>query len=98
MTLPRTATEDAARIGDSLRRWRLVHEIPAALVAQRAGISVDTLRAIETGAGGAARFGAVLSVARVLGIQERIFDAFEPLHTELGLARADRMRRKRVSR
>ncbi|WP_197074155.1 MULTISPECIES: helix-turn-helix domain-containing protein [unclassified Leucobacter] len=98
MGLPTTAQEDAAKIGDALRRWRLVHDLPARVVADRAGISLDTLRSLERGDGTGARFGAVLAVARVLGIQERIFDAVEPLNTELGLLRADRMRRKRAPR
>lgn len=98
MNFPHETLGDASQIGDALRRWRLVLELPASVVAERAGISLSTLRAIERGEGQNSRFGAFLALTRVLGIQQNVFDAVEPLHTELGVARADRMLRKRAPR
>lgn len=98
MVLPASARRDAAVIGDHVRRWRLVRELPAADVAERAGVSLSTLRAIERGEGENVRLGALLSIVRVLGVSEPFLDSLEPLHTEIGKLRADRMTRKRAPR
>lgn len=92
-----TVEDDALRIGDALRRWRLALNITAAIAAERAGISIPTLRSIETGNAHKSSFGAILSLARVYGIEKAVFDGFEPLNTDLGLARAYLMVRKRTS-
>lgn len=52
MSFPLHVSDDAKAIGDMLLRWRLVRELPAAIVAERAGISLTTLRPLERGEGG----------------------------------------------
>lgn len=69
MGLSATAQEDDAKIGDALRRWKLVRTLPASVVADRTSISRDTLRSFKRGDGTGARFDAMLAVARVLEIQ-----------------------------
>jgi len=89
---------DAAELGDKIRRWRMVRGLPAATLADRAGITVSTLRKIENGLGENVRLGALLSVARALGINRALLDSIEPLNTEIGRLRADQMNRKRAPR
>lgn len=88
---------DLQVVGDALRRWRMVRELPAAVVADRARISQTTLRSLERGDPGV-RLATLLEVMRVLGVEQPILAAFEPLNTEIGRARADRMVRKRAPR
>lgn len=89
---------DGIKVGDALRRWRLVHDLPASAAAERAGISVPTLRLIERGEAHRVGFGAILGLARVYGVEKLLLDGIEPLNTELGVARAALMNRKRASR
>jgi transcriptional regulator with XRE-family HTH domain len=86
---------DLVQFGDALTRWRKSLGFTAELTAQRAGISVDTLRSIEHGAGSPSLM-AVFQVMRVLGVQGGVLDAVEPLNSEFGRLVADRAVRKRV--
>lgn len=89
---------DAAELGNMIRRWRMVRGLPAATLADRAGIALSTLRMIEQGKGDRVRLGALLSILRVLGIERLFFDAIEPLNTEIGRLRASEMNRRRAPR
>lgn len=88
--------EDLLAIGDKLRRWRMVRELPAAIVAERAGISASTLRALERGESAGTGLAALVSVVNVLGIKQPFIESLEPLNTDIGRIRADRMLRKRA--
>lgn len=90
-------TRDHARFGDSIRRWRALLGLTAETVAERAGISRNTLRDIEKGTGSTS-FGSVMAVLRVLNIDDAVVDAVEPLNTDLGRLNANRMLVARVSR
>ena len=96
MALPHSVRSDAQVLGDRLRRWRLVRDLSAAVVAERAGISLSSLRLIEKGDGENVRIGALLSVARVLGVNQELLDSVEPFNSEIGRLRADRMLRQRA--
>jgi transcriptional regulator with XRE-family HTH domain len=74
---------DLARFGDNILRWRKIQGLTAAMVAERAGITRDTLRSIERG-DGAPRLENAFAVLRVLGQTESVITATEPLNTELG--------------
>jgi len=82
-------------IGEQLRTWRKLLRLTLEQVADRAGISVSTLRRIEKGDGGVS-FQAVLSTARALGILDSIVNATDPYETSFGRARADQILPKRV--
>jgi len=84
-----------AEIGEQLRTWRKLLRLTLEQVADRAGISVSTLRRIEKGDGGVS-FQAVLSTARALGILDSIVSAIDPYETSFGRARADQTLPKRV--
>lgn len=82
-------------IGEQLQSWRKLYSLTAAQVAERAGIGLTTLQKIEQGNGGV-NFQAVLRVAHVLGVLDRIITATDPYETDLGRARADQVLPRRV--
>lgn len=85
----------AERIGGHLAAWRKLQHLTAEQVAERAGISRGTLRRLEHGATSVG-LDVLLNVARVLGVLDRIVEAFDPYETDLGRARADEILPKRV--
>lgn len=85
----------ATSIGEQFVAWRKLHGLTAVQVSERAGISRNTLRRIETGDTGVG-VQAFLSVARALGILEAVVKATDPYETDLGRARADEVLPKRV--
>ncbi|WP_106126076.1 helix-turn-helix domain-containing protein [Pseudosporangium ferrugineum] len=87
----------AVSIGEQLLAWRKLHGLTAVQVAERAGISRNTLRRIETGDPGVS-FEAFLGVARALGVLDALVAATDPYETDLGRARADEVLPKRVRR
>lgn len=87
---------DAERLGDNIRRRRLILGLTQSLTAERANISRTTLNRIETGKGGSLRH--FLAITRVLGISEDILAATDPLATDLGRARAHLLNRQRAPR
>lgn len=92
---PAPIQRSARAIGEDLAGWRKILGLTAEQVADRADITRDTLRKLEHG-DPTVGFYAVLRVARALGVLENITEAFDPLKTDLGRARADLLLRKRV--
>jgi transcriptional regulator with XRE-family HTH domain len=87
----------AQRIGGHLTVWRKLQRLTAEQVADRAGISRDTLRKLERGEV-TVGLNVLLDVARVLGTLDRIVEALDPYETDLGRARAEQTLPKRVRR
>lgn len=87
----------ARRIGEHLTVWRKLQGLTAEQVADRAGISRDTLRKLERGEV-TVGIDVFLNVARVLGTLDRAVVALDPYETDLGRARADQTLPKRVRR
>ncbi len=81
--------------GAHIHGWRMVLGLPAQQVAERAGITRDTLRKIEKG-DPSVGFGNVAQVLRALGILDTAVDAVDPLNSDIGRLRADRLTRKRA--
>jgi transcriptional regulator with XRE-family HTH domain len=73
-------------IGEHLRDQRKLLGLTASMVAERASISVTTLRNIEHGDN--VRLDAFLNVLRVLGMLDATVEATDPLHTDLGRIRS----------
>lgn len=92
-----TAKSMAAQMGVHLRQWRIMLGLSQELAAERADISLPTLRRIERGDTGV-RLGSFLAVSEVLNLNERLADATEPLNTDLGRMRAHMLGRKRALR
>lgn len=89
--------ETAEQIGESLRQWRIMLGLSQELAAERADISIPTLRRIERGDPGV-RLGSMLALASILGLNDRITEAADPLNTDLGRLRAHTLGRRRAAR
>src|SRR5215469_10468597 len=82
-------------LGEHLSTWRKLQRLTAAQVAERAGISRDTLRTIEQGKGTASTEN-LLRVLRVLGVLDTAVAATDPYATDVGRLRVDEILPKRV--
>ncbi len=83
------------RVGEYFSDWRKLHGLKVAEVAERAGVSVNTVRDLEVGKGGTSLI-TVLTVARILGVDNLLVEALDPYNTELGRARAAEKLPRRV--
>lgn len=92
---PAKVLRAAKEIGDDFAGWRKILGLTTQQVADRAGITRDTLRKLEHG-DPSVGFHVVLGVARSLGILETLTKALDPLDTDLGRARAALLSRQRV--
>jgi len=92
-----TTQRIAGTIGAQLLTWRKLLGLTAEQVADRAGISRNTLRKLEKGDLGVG-FEVFLDVARVLGLSEQLNIAFDPYETDFGRARAEQKLPQRVRR
>jgi transcriptional regulator with XRE-family HTH domain len=81
-------------LGTHVSSWRRLQRLTAAQVAERAGISRDTLRAIEQSTGTASTEN-LLRVLRIVGILDG-FVAADPYSTDVGRLRMDEIPPKRV--
>lgn len=86
---------ETKEFGAHVRGWRMVLGLTAQQVAERADITRDTLRKIETGDAGV-NFRNVAQVLRALGILDQIVDAADPLASDIGRLRAGELTRKRA--
>lgn len=82
-------------LGEHASTWRKLQRLTAAQVAERAGVSRDTLRAIEQGKGTASTEN-LLRVLRVLGVLDGVVKSADPYQTDVGRLRADEILPKRV--
>lgn len=92
---PPKVTQAASDIGEQLAAWRKLLGLTAQQVAERAGVSRGTVSKVENGDVGVS-FGAVLRVARSVGVMGAVVDATDPYLTDLGRARADETLPQRV--
>jgi transcriptional regulator with XRE-family HTH domain len=84
-----------ADFGKHVRGWRMVLGLTAQQVAERADITRDTLRKIESG-NPTVSFNNVAQVLRALGVLDQVVDAVDPLGSDIGRLRADKLVRKRA--
>jgi transcriptional regulator with XRE-family HTH domain len=82
-------------MGTHVSNWRKLQRLTAAQVAERAGISRDTLRAIEQGKGTASTEN-LFRVLRIVGILDNVVAAADPYQTDVGRLRADEILPRRV--
>lgn len=82
-------------MGTHVSNWRKLQRLTAVQVAERAGISRDTLRAIEQGKGTASTEN-LFRVLRILGILDNVVAAANPYQTDVGRLRADEILPRRV--
>lgn len=91
---PRPVVRALARIGGDLRTWRLLQRITVAQVADRAGVSRDTVLRLEKGESVSSEN--LLRVARALGVIEQLAGAVDPHESDVGRLRADEALPERV--
>ena len=84
-------------VGKSLKTWRILYELKAEQVAERAGISLGTLHKIENG-DPSVGIGAFLEVVRGLGLLDAFTESMDPLNSDLGRARINDNMPQRVRR
>jgi len=87
----------AHEVGEHLRTWRKLLGLTAEQVAERAGITRQTLGRLERGESGVG-FDVVLNVLRALGQLDVLVKALDPYESDLGRARADQALPVRVRR
>ena len=89
-------TQQAAEdIGQQLAAWRKLRGLTAQQVAERAGVTRQTVSRVERG-DLAVGMGVFLNVCRALGILQSVVDATDPYETPFGRARSDQSLPKRV--
>ncbi len=97
LTSKHTGEELGEHLGESLRQWRIILGLSQELAAERANISLPTLRRIERGDPGV-KMRSFLALVNVLNLTDRFVDAAEPLETDLGRLRAHLLGRQRAKR
>jgi transcriptional regulator with XRE-family HTH domain len=87
----------AERLGEHLRQWRIILGLSQELAADRANLSLPTLRRVERGDPGV-RLGSFLALMDVLNLTDRLVEVTDPLSTDLGRMRAPLLGRQRARR
>ncbi|MBI9115615.1 helix-turn-helix domain-containing protein [Sanguibacter suaedae] len=86
---------EVTALGEHVRGWRMVLGLTAQQVAERADITRDTLRKIESG-NPRVSFSNVAQVLRALGVLDQAIEAIDPLNSDIGRLRAGNLTRKRA--
>jgi transcriptional regulator with XRE-family HTH domain len=84
-----------AEVGNSIKAWRILYELKAVQVAERAGISLGTLRKIENG-DLSVGMDAFFEVLRSLGLLAQFTKSLDPMESDLGRARMTENMPKRI--
>jgi transcriptional regulator with XRE-family HTH domain len=95
LVTPLSVARSLRVLGAHVSNWRKLNRLTAAQVAERSGISRDTLRAIEQGKGTASMEN-LLRVLRTIGIMDAVVKAADPYETDAGRLRMDEILPKRV--
>jgi len=82
-------------MADNMVVWRKLRGLTQAQVADRAGISINTLRRLEAADGGVSLEN-VLRVLRALGVLESVPRALDPYETDVGRMRSEEQLPRRV--
>lgn len=77
--------------GENIRRWRTLNGLSAAELADRAAVSRQTLRTIESGEGG--RIDSLFAILGALGIADTAIAGIDPYTNETARARIDELLR-----
>ena len=93
--IPLSVARSLRVLGMHVSNWRKLNRLTAAQVAERSGISRDTLRAIEQGKGTASTEN-LLRVLRTIGIMDHVVKSADPYETDVGRLRMDEILPKRV--
>lgn len=94
---PTKVTHALRDVGVNLRDWRRLNRLSQAMVAERANISEQTVRAIESGAGSVSGEN-LFRVLHVLGLLDGVVKPTDPMTSPVGQARAAEQLPQRVRR
>ena len=93
---PRAVKRAERAIGADMRRWRQLQKLTASEVADRAGVSPDTVGRLERGEG--VTFENMLRIARALGVIDLLTAAVDPYESAIGRLRSEEVLPERVRR
>ncbi|MFI5004243.1 MAG: helix-turn-helix domain-containing protein [Solirubrobacterales bacterium] len=93
--LPPTVRRALGQLADDLTTWRKLRGLTQAQLADRSGVSRDTLIRMEHGDGGVS-IGNLLLILRALGILESLPKALDPYESDIGRLRSDERLPQRV--
>jgi transcriptional regulator with XRE-family HTH domain len=94
--LPPPAVGRALReLADDVAVWRRLRGLTQVQLADRAGVSRDTLTRLERGDGGVSTEN-LLRILRGLGVVENLLKALDPFESDIGRLRASQQLPKRV--
>lgn len=82
-------------LADDLVTWRKLRGLTQAQLADRAGVSRDTLTRLEGGSGGVG-LETLMRVLRALGLLDVLSEAFDPHNSDVGRMRSDEELPRRV--
>lgn len=82
-------------LADSVRDWRRLRGVTQAQLADRAGVSRETVIRLERGDGGVG-IEKLLRVLRALGVLDDLTRALDPYESDIGRLRADERLPQRV--
>src|ERR1700749_4383230 len=94
-TLPPGVARSMRKLAEDLITWRKLRGLTQAQLADRAGVSRDTLSRLESGTGGVG-LETLLRVLRGLGLLDSLAEAFDPHRSDVGRMRSDEELPRRV--
>lgn len=83
---PAVVTRALGDLGSHLQTWRKLNGVTQELLAERAGVSTPTLRALESGQ--SVSTDSLARVLRALGVLDTVVASADPLSSDLGRLRA----------
>src|SRR6478609_11149480 len=93
--MPPSIRRTLADVTDSLSQWRKLRGLTQTQLADRAGVSRNTLARLERGDGGMSLEN-LLRVLRALGILDTLPKALDPYESDIGRLRASEQLPRRV--
>lgn len=84
-------------LGESVASWRKIHRLTQEQLANRAGVSRPVVTRLERGEDGVG-IGALMRVAAILGIDDQLTRAVDPMESRFGRELAARATVSRVRR
>lgn len=94
-TTPPTVRRALRAVAGDVAVWRKLRGLTQAQLADRAGVSLNTLRRLEGGDGGVSLEN-VLRILRALGVLDSVPRALDPYETDVGRLRSEERLPQRV--
>jgi transcriptional regulator with XRE-family HTH domain len=95
--IPPAVRRGLRALADDIGTWRRLRGLTQAQVADRAGLSLDTVKRLEHGDGGVSTEN-LLRVLRALGALDPLLRAVDPYESDVGRLRSEQALPRRVRR